>query len=166
MADLAPARTSTPPKRPWYSPLGLLKRVAMSVLFVYIGCCVYLYSIQNSLTYPRAILPTDQAVAIARSLGLVAWEHATPGVEAPQGYVTPDFDDPAPHGTIVVFHGNGGCAWDRQYYVDAFARRGFRTFLYEYPGYGGRPGRPSEAAIVPDARALVRSLDQAGYGPV
>jgi hypothetical protein len=50
--------------------------------------------------------------------------------------------------------------------VAALTPRGFRVFLYEYPGYGGRPGRPSEATIVPDARALVRSLDQAGHGPI
>ena len=45
-------------------------------------------------------------------------------------------------------------------------RRGFRTFLYEYPGYGGRPGTPSEKGIVPDARALIRSLDRRGLGPI
>ena len=76
------------------------------------------------------------------------------------------FRQPAPRGTIVVFHGNGDTAYDRAYYVDAFRPRGFRTFLYEYPGYGGRPGRPREATIVPDARALIRRLDAKGLGPV
>ena len=89
-----------------------------------------------------------------------------PGATGPQGYVRPDFAQPAPRGTIVLFHGNGGVAFNRIEYVEAFTRRGFRTFLYEYPGYGGRPGQPSEKVIVPDARALVRSLDQAGFGPV
>jgi pimeloyl-ACP methyl ester carboxylesterase len=54
----------------------------------------------------------------------------------------------------------------RTRYVDAFTRRGFRVFLYEYPGYGGWPGRPSEKVIVSDARALIRALDQAGFGPI
>ncbi len=45
-------------------------------------------------------------------------------------------------------------------------RRGFRTFLYEYPGYGGRPGKPSAASIVGDAQNLIRSLDHDGFGPV
>ena len=64
------------------------------------------------------------------------------------------------------FHGNGGAAYERTAYVDAFTPRGFRTFLYEYPGYGGRPGTPGEAAIVPDARALICELDRAGDGPI
>jgi hypothetical protein len=111
-------------------------------------------------------LSPETAIRQARGVGLIPWEHTTPGATAPQGYVRPDFTAPAPRGTIVVFHGNGGWSAHRSYYVDAFTRRGFRVFLYEYPGYGGRPGRPGEAAIVPDAQALIRSLDQAGYGPI
>ena len=129
-----------------------------------------MYSIQTSLTYPikptGADLPADQAAALAKSAGLVPWDHTTPGAAAPQGYVRPDFASPAPRGTVVLFHGNGGWSLERSYLADAITRRGFRVFLYEYPGYGGRPGRPSEAAIVPDARAVIRALDQAGSGPV
>jgi len=111
-------------------------------------------------------LSTEAAIQEAGATGLVPWDHTTSGAAAPQGYVRPDFAAPAPRGTIVVFHGNGGWCLHRTRYVDAFTRRGFRVFLYEYPGYGGRPGRPSEATIVPDAKVLVRSLDQAGYGPI
>lgn len=144
--------------------------VAVLVLLAYVSLCVYLYWVQNTITYPReatgAVLPLPAATRLAQSEGLVPWEHTTPGAEAPQGYVRPDFAAPAPRGTVVVFHGNGGSAWERNWYVEALAKRGFRTFLYEYPGYGGRPGLPSEKSIVPDARALVRALDQAGYGPI
>jgi len=113
-----------------------------------------------------ADLSIDRAIAIAKSVNLVPWDRATQGSTAPQGYVRPDFTNPVPRGTIVLFHGNGDWAWARTAYVDALTHRGFRVFLYEYPGYGGRPGRPGEATIVPDARAVIRSLDQAGYGPV
>jgi len=65
-----------------------------------------------------------------------------------------------------MFHGNGEWSAERPENVSAFTRRGFRVFLYEYPGYGGRPGYPDEKGIVSDARALIRSLDQAGFGPV
>jgi len=157
-----------PRKRPWYHPLGLAKRFAFSAALVYIGICVYLYSIQTQLVYPGStdVLSTDRAIQEDSAFKLVPWDHTTPGATAPQGYVRTDFAAPAPRGTIVLFHGNRGWAAQRAYYLDALDRRGFRVFLYEYPGYGGRPGRPSEASIVPDAQALVRSLDQAGYGPV
>ena len=163
--------TSTPAAgRPWYHPIELVKRMAIYALVGYLTLCVFLFFLQNSLTYPikatGADLPTAAAVKLAGEFGLVPWEHTTPGASAPQGYVRPDFTHPAPRGTIVVFHGNGGWCADRMEYIDAFTQRGFRVFLYEYPGYGGRPGRPSESAIVPDGREVVRSLDQAGFGPV
>jgi len=160
----------SPARRPWYHPLRLAQRLAIYTVIGYVTVCVYLFAIQNSLTYPTrqtgANLPTDQAILLAKSVNLVPWDHPTPGATAPQGYVSPDFSSPAPRGTIVVFHGNGGNAFERTAYVDAFTRRGFRVFLYEYPGYGGRPGRPGETVIVPDGQALVRSLEQAGYGPI
>jgi alpha-beta hydrolase superfamily lysophospholipase len=153
-------------KRPWYHPIGLLKRLVFCAAIIYVIICVFLYSIQNSLTYPREIIPLDRAVHAAGEYGFIPWPHTTTGAEGPQGYVRPDFTNPAPRGTIFLIHGNGGCAFERGHYVDAFSRRGFRSFLYEFPGYGGRPGTPGEAAIVPDAGALIRSLDQAGYGPI
>ena len=144
--------------------------MALSALLVYVAVCVFLFSIQNSLTYPikasGAEVPHDEAIKIAGHYGLVPWAGTTPGATGPQGYVPRDFANPTPRGTIVVFHGNGGWCVDRTEYLDAFRQRGFRVFLYEYPGYGGRPGKPSEATIVPDGQAVVRALDAAGFGPV
>ena len=158
---------ASPVKRSWYHPIGLLKRLVFCALVLYVGFCVYLFSIQTQLTYPRDILSVERATHVAAMYKLIPWSYTTAGAESPQGYVRPDFASaPAPRGTIILFHGNAGCAFDRTSYVDAFRQRGFRTFLYEYQGYGGRPGVPSEAAIVPDGQAVVRSLDQAGYGPI
>ena len=155
-------------KRPWYHPVALVQRLVIYAVIGYVIVCVYLSAMQTGMIYvgSTTALSTDEALLQARDVGLVPWDHPTPGATVPQGYVRPDFAQPAPRGTIVVFHGNGGWCAQRTRYVDAFTQRGFRVFLYEYPGYGGRPGRPSEAVIVPDARTLVRSLDQAGYGPV
>ncbi|HEV3271757.1 MAG TPA: alpha/beta fold hydrolase [Candidatus Methylacidiphilales bacterium] len=152
--------------RPWYHPIALVRRLMNCYLLI----CIALFLMQNSLLFPRwisgAVMSGEEGMSRAASVGLVPWGHPKAGATTPQGYVGNDFTKPAPRGTIVVFHGNGGCAFDRAFYVDAFTRRGFRTFLYEYPGYGGRPGKPSAASIVGDAQALIRSLDQAGYGPV
>ncbi|MBK6638249.1 MAG: alpha/beta fold hydrolase [Rhodocyclaceae bacterium] len=56
--------------------------------------------------------------------------------------------------TAILFHGNAGSALDRLFYVDAFARRGIRLILAEYPGYGWRDGPISEQALVDDGAAL------------
>jgi pimeloyl-ACP methyl ester carboxylesterase len=115
------------------------------------------------ISYP---LSTELAIHDAKGVGLVPWDRTTPGATAPQGYVRPDFAASTARGTLVLFHGNGEFAWMRPEEVDALTRRGFRVFLYEYPGFGGRPGKPSEKVIVPDAQAVVRALAQAGYGPI
>jgi len=152
--------------RRWYHPVALARRVINYYLFI----CMALFFLQNWLLFPRAatgaVLPKEDAISAAGGVGLVPWDYPTTPATSPQGYVPRDFAKAAPRGTIVVFHGNGGWAFSRTYYVDAFAGRGFRTFLYEYPGYGGRPGSPSSGSIIGDGRALIRSLDQAGYGPV
>jgi len=167
MAGSNPASVSSR-RRPWYHPLALARRLAIYAAIGYVTFCVYLSLMQTRMIYVGSTdaLTIETAIREAGAAGLAPWAHTTPGAAAPQGYVRPDFAAPAPRGTVVVFHGNGGWSVERSYYVDALTPRGFRVFLYEYPGYGGRPGRPSEAAIVPDARALVRSLDQSGYGPV
>ena len=167
MADSGSAQVKSR-KRPWYHPLALARRLVIYALIGYVAICVYLSLMQTRMIYAGSTdaISTEAAIRIAGIAGLVPWDHTTPGATAPQGYVRSDFTNPAPRGTIVLFHGNGGWSVDRSFYADALTRRGFRVFLYEYPGYGGRPGRPSEATIVPDAQALVRSLDQAGNGPV
>ena len=164
------------PKRltqPWYQPLRLLQWLAITLLVlvaVFYGLiCLTLYQQQNVLTYPGQgthDLSLETIAEKATKAGVIPWAHPTPGATSPQGYVAPNFADPAPRGTIVIFHGNAAWAMHLAPFVATFKNRGFRTFLYEYPGYGARPGHPSEATIVPDARALIRSLDAAGYGPV
>jgi pimeloyl-ACP methyl ester carboxylesterase len=164
--DAAAARAAR--RGPWYSPVRLVQRLLIYLLAAYLTICGYLFLIQDSQIYPRqrVELPTVDAIRQAAAEGLVSWDHSTPGASSPQGYVPRNFAAPAPRGTVVVFHGNGNWAGERKVYVEAFAHRGFRTFLYEYPGYGGRPGEPHERVIVPDARARVRELDRDGFGPV
>jgi pimeloyl-ACP methyl ester carboxylesterase len=152
--------------RPWYRPIALARRL----INYYMAICIALFLMQGSLLFPRwisgAVLSPKDATAKAEEFDLVPSNQIVPETSPFQGYVRSDFKKAAPRGTIVVFHGNAGSAFYRIYYSEAFAPRGFRTFLYEYPGYGGRAGTPSAASIVEDARALVRTLDRAGYGPI
>ena len=62
----------------------------------------------------------------------------------------------APNGTIVLFHGNGGTAADRGFYLEPFMELGFRVILAEYPKYGGRPGRVGEKPFVAAGLETVR----------
>lgn len=127
------------------------------------------------MIYPGMIPggPANTQIAIRQAAngGLVPWPAPASSADSHQGYsyqgfVGRDFAKPAPRGTIMVFHGNGDSADLLTLFVNAFRRRGFRTFLYEYPGYGGRPGHPREAIMVPEARKIVRELDAQSLGPI
>ena len=62
----------------------------------------------------------------------------------------------ASDGTIVLFHGNGGTALDRTFYLPPLSELGYRVILAEYPRYGGRPGKVGEKPFVADAVETLR----------
>ncbi len=64
--------------------------------------------------------------------------------------------------TILYLHGNAGHIGYRGRRVRPFLDHGFGLLLLEYRGFGGNPGRPSEAGLVSDARAAIAFLKDAG----
>jgi alpha-beta hydrolase superfamily lysophospholipase len=56
---------------------------------------------------------------------------------------------------VLHFHGNGGNAEDRSPLMSILHNAGYTVVLAEYRGYGGNPGRPSEAAFAADAAELL-----------
>ena len=74
---------------------------------------------------------------------------------------------PVPEGNHVVLylHGNAGHIGHRGYRLGPFRRLGWGVLLLEYRGYGGNPGRPSEAGLLADARAGLAALRAMGFAP-
>ena len=69
--------------------------------------------------------------------------------------------------TILVFNGNAGNRAHRTPLADALSRQGFAVLLFDYRGYGGNPGRPTESGLLADARAARAHLDsRAGGSPI
>jgi fermentation-respiration switch protein FrsA (DUF1100 family) len=66
--------------------------------------------------------------------------------------------DGAAVATVVVFNGNAGNRGDRYHIAAEFVDAGYNTVLFDYRGYGGNPGRPSEAGLVADGRAVVTHI--------
>jgi len=64
---------------------------------------------------------------------------------------------PSPRNVWLFLHGNGGQASDRAYALSSFSRLD-AVFIVEYPGYGARPGAPSQTAIDEAAREGYRLL--------
>jgi fermentation-respiration switch protein FrsA (DUF1100 family) len=61
--------------------------------------------------------------------------------------------------TVIVFNGNGGNRGGRAPLALALASRGYGVLLFDYRGYGGNPGRPSEDGLLADGRAAVAYLE-------
>jgi uncharacterized protein len=60
--------------------------------------------------------------------------------------------------TVLVANGNAGDRSLRAPLARALAREGFGVLLFDYRGYGGNPGQPSEDGLALDVRAAYRFL--------
>jgi fermentation-respiration switch protein FrsA (DUF1100 family) len=138
--------------------MRILVLVLLGSLAVVVGVLLFgIWKAQRALIYfpdrgePRSAstvvaLPgaTDVAFETADGLTLEGWF-----VPAP---------DPPSGGAVLVFNGNAG---NRSYRADiagAFRRSGLAVLLFDYRGYGGNPGEPSEEGLILDGRAARRYL--------
>lgn len=67
--------------------------------------------------------------------------------------------------TILYFHGNGDALIYRAGRVAAFQAEGYGVLMIAYRGYAGSSGKPSEEAIVADARLAYDTLRAEGLAP-
>ncbi|HDQ03138.1 MAG TPA: alpha/beta hydrolase [Deltaproteobacteria bacterium] len=105
---------------------------------------------QNKFLYfPSSEVPSERMLA---SVNMKLWQK----IDGDYRGLISTLDAPAPGGTIVLFHGNGGTAFDREFYLEPLMKLGFRVILAEYPKYGGRPGKVGEKPFVADGLETVR----------
>ena len=144
--------------------MSALVRLGLAVAAAGAGLLLLVFLGQRRLLYfpERHALP--EAVRAAGRVGLRPWT---------SGDRFLGWKAPHPSGgarlRVVVLHGNAGAAIHRTYLRDAFQAPGLPAadvYLAEYPGYGPRPGDPSERAIVDAALEAVREARRDGPGPV
>jgi uncharacterized protein len=129
--------------------------ILIVLLLLVSGC-----SLQDSmLYYPNVDRPSS---AVLASRHLRYWPADDAGYRGLVSTLPAD----AGKGIVIVFHGNAGTAADRDFYVEWLAPLGYRVLLAEYPGYGGRTGRPAETVFVKDAHATLRLAFEQFGGPV
>jgi len=145
---------------PW--AVAVLRLLAALAGIAVVGLAV-LWVGQRKLLYFPHRYDLGEVTAAAARVGLEPW---APGGEF-LGWRAPDA---AARGTLVVLHGNAGSALDRLHYVAVFRRAAPETplevLLVEYPGYGPRPGTPTEASLVAAARTALREARRLRAGPV
>ncbi|MGY1691973.1 alpha/beta hydrolase [Geodermatophilus sp. SYSU D01105] len=120
--------------------------VVLAVLAVLTGL---LWGLQRRLVYlpddgplpaAAAVLPGARDVVLTTADGLALGAWFVPG---------PDPAAPA----VLVANGNGGHRGLRAPLARALHDRGLAVLLFDYRGYGGNPGSPSEEGLAADVRA-------------
>lgn len=141
-----------------------MMQTAFQFLIVAVGAYVLVVGLvflgQRQLMYhPGGIAgqPADVGLETAREVHVATAD----GLTLLSWFLAPAPDRPI----VLYFHGNAGTIADRAYKARLFADRGFGVMLAEYRGYGGNPGRPTEAGLDADAQANLAWLADQGYGP-
>lgn len=159
-------------------PSGLLRlwRVLRVVLLVWLGLIVFLALAQRSMIYFPSRQEAGPLEREASSRGFEAWKNQQ-GQSI--GYRSlPASDDPRQPLAILITHGNAGYAMHRADYATllraAAPDRAVSIYLLEYPGYGARPGSPSQEAFlaaadealteIPDATPVILLGESIGTG--
>ncbi len=122
-----------------------------------------LAALQRQLIYYPEVAAEDILLRAASGIGLRDWRDQDGELI---GWRTPTGGE-APR-RVVVFHGNAGYALHRQYYAAGFLAQdpNWNVYLFEYPGYGARPGEPSEDDIKAAASRALEGLLASDARPV
>lgn len=149
-------RTTTTTRRRLPQTAAILLAAAAILLFS--GC-------RNMIVYHPANDDEEVLLETAARKGLEPWPEA--GEDRIGWYAPP----PAPRSEqetqhrVLIFHGNGGQSVKRDHFASGFqgpqSMDSWEVYILEYPGYGSRPGKPSERALVSAAQDAVDRLIEA-----
>ena len=124
------------------------------------------YSMRTRLLNTLTFFPSRDIFATPAELGL-SFEDLS--IETADGERLHGWWVPSPssevRGAVLIFHGNAGNIASRLIFLDRLTRLGFSVLLFDYRGYGGSTGSPSEEGTYLDARAARKALP-AVDGPV
>lgn len=132
--------------------------LARDAALIWVGVLLVMGGCQSRYIYYPRTGPEADLAQEALGVRLSPWRDGEGRII---GWQNTDAGEPA----VLLFHGNAGCALDRWVYVaelTGLAGHPFRRVcLFEYPGYGARPGAPSEATVT---RAALAAFDELANG--
>ena len=99
---------------------------------------------QRRLIYFPRTIPPALAEPAAAELGFVPWRNPSGQII---GWKMPATSSPV--ASVLITHGNAGCAIDRGYLADPIhAAAPVDVYVLEYPGYGSRAGSPDKRSFL------------------
>jgi pimeloyl-ACP methyl ester carboxylesterase len=144
--------------------------VLMLAALIYGGFLIVVTGFQSSLIYYPGTATEAQMLSIAEAWGMEPWRDGDGAIVGWKDSAADSIPEDVHY--ALVFHGNAGHAMHRGYYRNGLRalsdeRVQWRTFIFEYPGYGARAGRPSEEAFKRAADEALRSLlEETGGAPI
>ena len=118
------------------------------VIAVLLALLLALWSTQRGLLYFPDRRTVPPAASVLRDAEDVSF--ATEDGVRLRGWLVPAREAAA---AVLVLNGNAGNRSDRAPLAAALARQGITVMLFDYRGYGGNAGDPTEDGLVRDARA-------------
>ena len=128
-----------------------MRRAVVAVAIVTLvasGLLAFVWSQQRRMIYFPAPGPVPPAASLL-SNGRDVVIDTDDGIRLGASYFPVGGDGPA----VLVCHGNGGDRAGRVDLAAALNRMGLSVLLFDYRGYGGNPGHPTEEGLATDARA-------------
>src|SRR5262249_40591686 len=134
-------------------------RVAILITLPYLVLLLGVSGCQRSLIYFPTKVPPNLALAMAKRGGFEPWYN---GAGQLMGWKELSQTN-APHTRILITHGNAGSAIDRVDYARSLNQAAdCDVYLLEYPGYGPRPGSPSQKSFFQAADEAIGLLQKDG----
>lgn len=120
------------------------RRVLVTLAILYLLFVLAVMLCQRRLLYFPTRLMSKVAEQMAVKEGLTAWRNKAGEII---GWKL-SANAPAT-GVALIFHGNAGCALDRDYLAKPLHQAApVDVFILEYPGYGARDGSPSQQSFL------------------
>lgn len=121
----------------------------------YVAVVAVTYIFQRKLIYhPSIEIPSLQDADLAGARAVVL--RPDDGLELTAWYAPAAPARP----TLVYFHGNAGHIGHRADKVRPYIDAGYGVLLVQYRGFGGNPGRPTEAGLYRDAAAALAFIGE------
>lgn len=130
------------------------RRILITVAIAYVLLCICGCALQRKLLYFPTKIPADAVVQTAAQHGLAPWKNPTGQII---GWKI--LAGGASTGSVLIVHGNAGCAIDRDYLAQpVHDAADVDVFILEYPGYGAREGSPGKKSFVAAAEEAFQLL--------
>jgi fermentation-respiration switch protein FrsA (DUF1100 family) len=129
-------------------------QVLLGLVLVAVLVLTLVWIFQRRLIYQPDTAPVPAAGTVLPGAEDVRLRTAD-GLELGAWFVRPTR---AAEATVLVAGGNGGNRAGRAPLAAQLARAGLAVLTFDYRGYGGNPGDPSEAGLALDVRAAYRFL--------